>query len=241
MPPSQKYAPHFIASLDAINQIDKYVVEIKSPSSPTSKYLIPPTQDSDLYIQIQWQLVVSGYDLARYCVWYQNELIIDEFINADYEFQALLIEAANLFWEKLQQVKSGEVVSINNNEIDAQIDLLKDVEDKLENLTSYSKKLRSELEQELSNKNLKRYSNQLASITIVEKIDIDTQIYDEVVKSCKLSELYKQLTDKHRKVLVDYKPLYAELLTNKDAKLKYDELASKYSTLKNSIRVNFEK
>ncbi|MBY0380127.1 MAG: YqaJ viral recombinase family protein [Burkholderiales bacterium] len=238
---SNKENPHFLASLDGINQIDGYLVEIKSPTSPTSKYFTLPVPDSAVYIQIQWQLLVSGYDRVRYCVFYDGQIVIDEFIYADDLYQFLLIKSANSFWNQLKQIKSSGTISTDSNEIDVRIDLLKDVEDKLANLTNYSKKLRSELEQELSNTNLKRYSNQLASVTIVEKIEVDTQIYDDIVNLCGLNELYKQLTDKHKKVLIDFKPLYAELLTNEDAKIKYDELSNKYSTLKSSIRVNFEK
>ena len=85
------------ASFDGINFDKKHLIEIKCPGEKTfelsRKGIIPDHYQA----QLQYQLLVSGYDLVDYVCYFEGQMEVIP-VWADKEYQNKLLEKAKWFW-----------------------------------------------------------------------------------------------------------------------------------------------
>lgn len=87
------------ASLDGITFDGTMIVEIKCPLSYESVLKAQRGEIQKKYVaQIQWQLMVSGAEVAYLYLWHPNGTFLKE-IPADPVFQAMLLDAGKKFWD----------------------------------------------------------------------------------------------------------------------------------------------
>lgn len=91
--------PHFMATPDGLTDTGRAGAVVEAKNSTDWRWSEVPTH---YRLQVQWQLVVTGYPLGYLIVLHGGRQLSTYEIEADPDLQAEMIEAANDFWKLVE-------------------------------------------------------------------------------------------------------------------------------------------
>lgn len=236
----------WLSQMSGYHLIEDYCVEIKIATADNSKYLKLDIDDEVLY-ELNWQMLVTGFSRSRLLVVYNNEIVIDTFINANKNIQRELSVTAEKFWSMFLLKKAeltGEVYDFQENEIDKSLRELKLIEESIAALNIQRDNLRAKVFSQLdsSPQPKKKYISLVATVSYKNTKVVDENNLNKEV----LAKLGSNFKDKILAVqakcnIIDEKKFKNLLLEIPEYKTVYNELLTQYSSTEIKPSISFLK